>query len=226
MRLKAIASPGEQAQGLAVALSQARKRRRSNRPRRGSVLDAVRLRHTACRAALEGAYVLEDRPATRSFSRPGPRRAPAPRRNQVRPGRSAPRATQARRHVGARASTVEPMSAGACRRAMRSSLRCSSAGAMASATGHRCRNLWPDREESPGHPGGSGHRSRSRDREKSLLRRGYARLVPCSMVRKGSSVRVRQRALAKCLHIGGLLAKRANPRGGPRAVWKPFGSVD
>ena len=178
------------------------------------------------RAALCGAYLLGDRAATRSFSCPGPRRAPAPRRNQVRPGRSAPRATQARRHVGARASTVEPMSAGACRRAMRSSLRCSSAGAMASATGHRCRNLWPDREESPGHPGGSGHRSRSRDREKSLLRRGYARLVPCSMVRKGSSVRVRQRALAKCLHIGGLLAKRANPRGGPRAVWKPFGSVD
>jgi hypothetical protein len=49
-----------------------------------------------------------------------------------------------------------------------------SAEVMASdgATGHRCRNLWPDRQESPGHPGGSGHRSRSRDREKSLLRRG------------------------------------------------------
>ena len=72
--------------------------------------------------------------------------------------------------------------------------RCRSAGAMASATGHRFRNLWPDRQESPGHPGGSGHRSKSRDRKKSLLRRGYARLVPCSMVRKGSTVRVRQRA--------------------------------
>ena len=74
--------------------------------------------------------------------------------------------------------------------------RCCSVRAMASggSTGHRCRNLWPDRHESPGHPGGSGHRSRSRDREKSLLRVGYARLLPCSMVRKGSSVRVRQRA--------------------------------
>jgi hypothetical protein len=37
------------------------------------------------------------------------------------------------------------------------------------------------------------------------------------MVRKGSSVRVRQSALRKCLHIGGLLARRANPRGGPPA---------
>lgn len=36
--------------------------------------------------------------------------------------------------------------------------------------------------------GGSGHRSRSRNREKSLLRRGYARLLPCSMVRMLSRV--------------------------------------
>ena len=43
-------------------------------PRIGSVLDAVRLRHTGFGAAPEGAYVLEDRAATRSFScQGGPR---------------------------------------------------------------------------------------------------------------------------------------------------------
>ena len=77
----------------------------------------------------------------------------------------------------------------ACRRALRASARdpgrravtrqplhsegrgCRLSGVMASdgSTGHRSRNLWPDRQESPGNPGGSGHRSGSRDPEKSLL---------------------------------------------------------
>jgi len=39
----------------------------AHRPRRGSVLDAVRLL-LGCGSALEGAYLLEDRAATRSFS--------------------------------------------------------------------------------------------------------------------------------------------------------------
>jgi hypothetical protein len=38
------------------------------------------------------------------------------------------------------------------------------------STGHRGRNLWPDRRESAGNPAGSGHRSTSGDVQKSLLR--------------------------------------------------------
>jgi len=73
------------------------------------------------------------------------------------------------------------------------------AGTMASdsSTGHRSRNLWPDRRESPGNPGGSGHRSASRDREKSLLTLGYARVPPTFLVMKGSGVRVPASALRK-----------------------------
>ena len=70
MWLKAIASPGD-AQELAVALSPARERAQTPSPRRGSVLDAVRLLRRVLGAALDGAYLLEDRAATRSFSRQG-----------------------------------------------------------------------------------------------------------------------------------------------------------
>jgi hypothetical protein len=62
------------------------------------------------------------------------------------------------------------------------------------STGHRNRNLWPDRLESPGDPEVSGHKFASRGVEKYLLTRCYARLPPTFTVRKGSSVRVRQRA--------------------------------
>src|SRR6516165_2707479 len=63
------------------------------------------------------------------------------------------------------------------------------------STGHRRRNLCPVRYESPGNPRVSGHRSESRDLEKSLLRRGYARLPPTFLVMKGSGVRVPASAL-------------------------------
>ena len=185
---------------LAVAPSLARKRRRSDCPRRGSVPDTARLRQTGFGAALEGAYLLEDRAATRSFSRPGPAGGPrlrvgGNRTRDTRPeGQPKPRGRSAfeRARSSRRRPTIGRQGARRRRR------DCRSAGAMASggSTGHRSRNLWPDRQESPGNPGGSDHRSKSRDREKSLLRRGYASLMPCSMVRKGSSVRVRQRALA------------------------------
>jgi hypothetical protein len=42
----------------------------------------------------------------------------------------------------------------------------------------------------PRNPRVSGHRSTSRDLEKSLLRRGYTRLPPTFLVMKGSGVRV------------------------------------
>ena len=171
-----------QAQGLAVALSQARKRRRSDCPRRGSVHDALRLRHTGFRAALEGAYVLEDRAGTRSFSSPGlgggPRMLPGS--DAIRDWRGEQRGRGAVHDSAHSSGTGHPRALG--RQPPRGVGRSGcSAEVMASdgATGHRFRNLWPDRQESPGHPGGSGHRSRSRDHEKSLLRRGYTRLVPC-----------------------------------------------
>ncbi len=74
---------------------------------------------------------------------------------------------------------------------------CRSAGAMArnGSTGHRRRNLWPDRRESPGNPGGSGHRSGSRDAEKPLLTSRYGMLPPTCLVMKGFPVQVRRRAL-------------------------------
>ena len=63
--------PWQCAQELAVALSSGPKRaRRQPHPRGGSVLDAVRLRRRVL-GAPDGAYVLEDRAATRSFSRQG-----------------------------------------------------------------------------------------------------------------------------------------------------------
>jgi hypothetical protein len=183
-----------------VAPSQARKRRRSDCPRRGSVPDAVRLRHRVSCGA--GRRLSSGRPGCHpvfltSGGKGGPRlrfgttrvRDGRPERQPKRGGRSAAeRARWSRRRptIGRRAVRIRRRD-------------CRSAPAMASggSTGHRSRNLWPDRQESPGNPGGSGHRSRSRNREKFLLRPGYARLLPCSMVRKGSSVRVRQRAMQK-----------------------------
>jgi hypothetical protein len=50
-----------------VALTPPGETAQTTRPRRGSVLDAVRL-PLGCGSALEGAYLLEDRAATRSFS--------------------------------------------------------------------------------------------------------------------------------------------------------------
>jgi hypothetical protein len=63
-------------------------------------------------AALDGAYLLEDRAATRSFASPGPGRAPAPRGNQEGPRQPTRLATRARRQLGVRACTVEATSAG------------------------------------------------------------------------------------------------------------------
>jgi hypothetical protein len=51
-----------------VTLRPPPKTAQTTRPRRGSVLDAVRLRRRVLGSALEGAYLLEDRAATRSFS--------------------------------------------------------------------------------------------------------------------------------------------------------------
>ena len=182
-----------------MALSPASERAQADSSPLGSVLDAVRLRRRVLRAALDGAYLLEDRAATRSFASLGPAGGPRLRvgTKRIRDSRlevqREPGGCLASEHARSRRPrrALSRQAAHARRR------RSCSARAMASggSTGHRCRNLWPDRQECPGNPGGSGHRSRSRDCEKSLLRRSYARLLPCSMVRKGSTVRVRQRAL-------------------------------
>jgi hypothetical protein len=135
----------------------------------------------------------------------GPRRRAAPGRNQANPRPSAPGPTQARRQVGVRASTVEPTWTSArppCRERTTETLSLSRRHGQCN---------WPQISESvarsagiPWTSRGSGHRSKSRDRKKSLLRRGYARLVPCSVVRKGSTVRVRQRALSERLWWRGM----------------------
>jgi hypothetical protein len=204
MRLKAIASPSDRRRSSRWRSAQLRKWRRPIRARRDSVLDAARLFGSSC-AALEGAYLLEDRVAARSFSRLGPGGGPRLRggtdgvRQTQLDGEQAPRAAERPGQHSAtrvrRAVTRQPL---------RSEGRgCRLSGVMASDrfTGHRSRNLWPDRRGSPGNPGGSGHRNASRDSEKSLLTRCYARLPPTFMVRKGSTVRVRQRAFGKCLQI-------------------------
>jgi hypothetical protein len=67
MRLKAIANPGDKRGGSRWRSHHPAKRRRPPGPARGSVLDAVRLL-LGSGSALEGAYLLEDRAATRSFS--------------------------------------------------------------------------------------------------------------------------------------------------------------
>lgn len=67
-----------------MALSEARKERKATRPRMGSVLDAVRLLCRNLCAALEGAYLLEGRAATRSFSRLAPGGGPRLRRGTDR----------------------------------------------------------------------------------------------------------------------------------------------
>ena len=114
MRLKAIANPERRLRSSRSRSAQPRKERRLARPRFGSVLDAVRLQRRVLRAALDGAYLLEDRAATRSFSSPRPAGgSPAPRRNQESPRQPAGGATQARRRVGVRTPTVEPTPADA-----------------------------------------------------------------------------------------------------------------
>jgi hypothetical protein len=71
MRLKAIASPGDRRGSSRWRSAQPGNERRLARLRCGSVLEAVRLRRRVLSAALDGAYLLEDRAATRSFSSTG-----------------------------------------------------------------------------------------------------------------------------------------------------------
>ena len=200
MRLKAIASPSDTRRNSRWRSASAPKRRST--PMRVAVPSSTRLDCSADRvAALEGAYLLEDRVAARSFSCPGPGGGPRLRagtdgvRQTQLDGEQAPRAAE---RPGQHSATRVRLAV--TRQPVHSEGRgCRLSGVMASDrfTGHRSRNLWPDRRGSPGNPGGSGHRNASRNSEKSLLTRCYARLPPTFMVRKGSSVRVRQRAFGK-----------------------------
>jgi hypothetical protein len=72
MGLKAIANPAAQCGGSRWRSGHPPKTAQTIRPRRGSVLDAVKLRRRVLGSALESAYLLEDRAATRSFSPPEP----------------------------------------------------------------------------------------------------------------------------------------------------------
>jgi hypothetical protein len=87
------------------------------------------------------------------------------------------------------------------------------------STGHRSRNLWPVRQESPGNPQGSGHRSASRDLEKSLLRLCYARLPPTFLVMKGPGVRVPPSASQSPCILAGFGAARWIVIGVDEAHW-------
>ena len=71
-----------------MALSGAPEKAQATWPWHGSVLDAARLLRGSC-AALEGAYLLEDRAATRSFASPGPAGGPRLRVGTKR-GRDSP----------------------------------------------------------------------------------------------------------------------------------------
>jgi hypothetical protein len=69
MWLKAIANPGDRRGGFAMALRPTRETAQTNScPRRGSVLDAVRLRHTGLVRRRKAPMFRGDRAATRSFS--------------------------------------------------------------------------------------------------------------------------------------------------------------
>jgi hypothetical protein len=120
MRLKAIASPGERRRSSRWRSAQPRNERRPARPRDGSVLDAVRLRaQSPCGAALEGAYLLEDRAATRSFSCLGQEAVPG---SAAEPGESgtagsggnASQAAARRPNVNGRADVDGPSAAKPC----------------------------------------------------------------------------------------------------------------
>jgi hypothetical protein len=182
----ALTPPGETAQ--------------TTRPRRGSVLGAVRLLVASWFGA--GGRLSLGRPGSHpvfltSRAGGGPRlRGGADRVGPTRP--------DWQRGIGALAHFADGSAGQYLRVLTRQRLHRKRRGRglawiMASdeSTGHRSRNLWPVRQESPGNPRGSGHRSASTDLEKSLLRWCYARVPPTFLVMKGSPVRVRASALEK-----------------------------
>jgi hypothetical protein len=113
MWLKAIANPGDRRGGFAMALRPTRGTAQTTpRPRRGSVLDAVRLLVGSwCGAGRR--LSLEDRAATRSFSCLSSRRAAAAHRNQWGVAQSAQPAASTPTHPERCAALAEQAWAGA-----------------------------------------------------------------------------------------------------------------